>query len=239
MARAASPARYAAAMVLVAFTALFATPAQAQTPPPCDDALWCATMTVGTDSGLLGYSFEGPTMGALTPSREFIYDGATVRVSRIYFEEDFDELYMDFEGSLAGSDYTLQLGELSFSLGDPDSSNSFDISTSDIDWTDGETVTVKLFEGLEGGTLSDDATLSELDFFFFNNNPDDPMDGSDVSDINDFLTPVFAPEITDYTAAIPARFDAILNEGDLDGCGADCFGCNGRIHRERGCIRSC
>ena len=89
---------------------------------------------------------------------------------------------------------------------------AFDISTSDIDWTDGETVTVKLFEGLEGGTLSDDATLSELDFSFFNNNPDDPMNVSDESHIDDFLTPAFNPEITDYTAAIPARYDALLNE---------------------------
>ena len=33
------------------------------------------------------------------------------------------------------------------------------------------------------------------------------MDVSDASDINDFLTPAFAPEITDYTAVIPARYD--------------------------------
>ena len=175
---------------------------------PCD-ALWCATMTVGAVPGEVGFS---DNYGTLTPSREFIYDGATVRVSRIYYEAAFGELYMDFDGSLAGSDYTLQLGELSFSLGDPGSSNSFDISTSDIDWTDGDTVTVKLFEGLEGGTLSDDATLSALVFAFFNNNPDDPLNISDESDIYDFLTPAFAPEITDYTAAIPARFDALNND---------------------------
>ena len=93
----------------------------------------------------------------------------------LYYEPDYDELAMAFVGSLAGSDYTLQLGELSFPLGDPGSSGTFYISTSDIDWTDGETVTVKLFEGLEGGTLSDDATLSGLSFEFFNLNPDDPM----------------------------------------------------------------
>ena len=163
MARAASPARYAAVMVLVAFTALFATPAQAQT-PPCD-ALWCATMTVGTSSGLglEGYSETGPDIGTLTP-RTFTYDDATVRVDAIYYDDDYDELAIEYLGNLGGSDYTLQLGELSLPLADPGSSlgGAFDISTSDIDWTDGETVTVKLFEGLEGGTLSDDATLSAL-----------------------------------------------------------------------------
>ena len=146
---------------------------------PCD-ALWCATMTVGAVPGEVGFSDE--RYGTLTPSREFIYDGATVRVSRIYYEAAFDELYMDFDGSLGGSDYTLQLGELSFPLGDPGSSNSFDISTSDIDWTDGDTVTVKLFEGLEGGTLSDDATLSGLSFEFVNYNPVVPLDATDTVD---------------------------------------------------------
>ena len=107
-------------------------------------------------------------MARSRPADEFTYDGATVKVERIYFDETYDELAMEFRGNLGGSDYTLQLGELSFSLSDPGSSTSFDISTSDIDWTDGDTVTVKLFEGLEGGTLSDDATLSELDFSFFN-----------------------------------------------------------------------
>ena len=203
-------ARGLAALLLAAFAALLALPlqAQAQTPPPCD-ALWCATMTVGAEAGRVGFDHEG--YGTLTPSREFIYDGATVRVSRIYYEAAFNELYMDFDGSLAGSDYTLQLGELSFPLGDPGSSDSFDISTSDIDWTDGETVTVKLFEGLEGGTLSDDATLSELSFEFVNLNPDVPMDETDTVTLRNVIKPRFDPDITEYTATIPARMDILLN----------------------------
>ena len=211
-------ARSLAAVLLATFAALLALPlqAEAQTPPPCD-ALWCATMTVGTSSGLglEGYSETGPDIGTLTP-RTFTYDDATVRVDAIYYDDDYDELAIEYFGNLGGSDYTLQLGELSLPLADPGSSlgGAFDISTSDIDWTDGETVTVKLFEGLEGGTLSDDATLSALPFSFFNNNPDDPMNVTDEREIDDFLTPEFNPAITYYTAAIPARYDALLNEED-------------------------
>ena len=166
------------------------------------DALLCATMTVGTNA--LGYlGFNSNLYGALTPSREFTYNGATVQVDELYFDGDYDELSMYFLGSLAGSDYTLQLGELSFPLGDPGSGTFFEIESSDIDWTVGETVTVKLFEGLEGGPLSDDATLSEIEFAFSNINPDDPTDVSDLSDIHDFLMPPFHPDITYYTAVIP------------------------------------
>ena len=197
-------------MVLVGLAALFATPAQAQT-PPCD-ALWCATMTVGAAGGEVG--FDHDLYGTLTPSREFIYDGATVRVSRIYYEAAFDELYMDFDGSLGDSDYTLQLGELSFPLSDPGSSTSFDISTSDIDWTDGDTVTVKLFEGLEGGTLSDDATLSGLSFEFVNYNPVVPLDATDTVTLRDVIRPRFDPDITEYTATVPARMDVLIPGDD-------------------------
>ena len=183
---------------------------------PCD-AVWCATMTVGTSSGygLSGYSIDSPAIGALAPSREFTYNGATVKVDVVTFEEDIDALYMEFQGNLGGSDYTLQLGELSFLLGDPGSDTYFDISTSDIDWTNGDTVTVKLFEGLEGGTLSDDATLSGLYFEFVNLNPDVPMDVTDTVGLNDVLTPLFDPDITEYTATIPARMDIlrIINIG--------------------------
>ena len=180
------------------------------------DALWCATMTVGAYSGQLGF-YEGD-FGELT-SNEFTYSDETldetIEVAELYYEPAEDLLTFGYFGNLGGSDYTLQLGGLSFAIAGAGADSLFEISTSDIDWTDDDTVTVKLFEGLRGATLSDDATLSELDFSFFNNNPDDPMDNSDESDIDDFLTPAFDPEITYYTAVIPARFDAFLNE--LDG----------------------
>ena len=160
---------------------------------PCD-ALWCATMTVGANAlGWLG--FDKDLYGALTP-REFTYDGATVQVDQIYFDADYDDLTMEFVGSLAGSDYTLVLGDLSFSLSDPGNSTFLEITTDDIDWTVGDTVTVKLFEGLEGGTVSDDATLTSLEFSVTR--------GEDVELVT--LTPAFASGTTEYTAAVGHRF---------------------------------
>ena len=70
--------------------------------------------------GTVGFS-EDDSFGALTPSGDFTYNGATVGVYKLSYEPDYDELVMEFEGDLAGSDYTLQLGELSFPLSDPDS----------------------------------------------------------------------------------------------------------------------
>ena len=111
------------------------------------------------------------------------------------------------------SNYTLKLDDESFILSGTGGFGYFEIPASPT-FANGETVTVKLFEGLEGTTLSDDATLSALFFSFLNNNPDDPMDNSDLSLIDEFLTPAFAPETTDYTAVIPARMDAFVNEED-------------------------
>ena len=161
----------------------------------CDALLKCATMTVGANAlGWLGFDYE--LYGALTPSREFTYDGATVRVSRIYFEADYDNLTMGFDGNLGGSDYTLQLGNLSFSLSDPGTGNALTATTSDIDWTVGDTVTVKLFEGLGGATLSDDATLTSLDF---------SVTRGEESELVT-LTPAFDSATTEYTAVVGHRF---------------------------------
>ena len=163
------------------------------------DALWCATMTVGTSSvyGLSGYSIDNPAIGTLTP-RRFTYDGATVRVNTLAFDDGYDELNLSFFGNLGGSDYTLQLGGLSFTLGDPGSIGFFDISTDDIDWTDGETVTVKLFEGSGGVTLSDDATLTSLVLYAVSRELDEEI----VT-----LTPAFDVSTTEYTAVVGNRFD--------------------------------
>ena len=168
------------------------------TPPTPCDALWCATMTVGTSSvyGLSGYSIDNPAIGTLTP-RRFTYDGATVRVNTLAFDDGYDELNLSFFGNLGGSDYTLQLGGLSFTLGDPGSIGFFDISTDDIDWTDGETVTVKLFEGSGGVTLSDDATLTSLVLY---------ADSIELDEEIVTLTPAFDPETTEYTAVVGNRF---------------------------------
>ena len=77
-------ARGLAALLLAAFAALLALPlqAQAQTPPSCD-ALWCATLTVGQDGSIVGFSTglgTFNTFGTLSPS-QFPYDGATISVN--------------------------------------------------------------------------------------------------------------------------------------------------------------
>ena len=64
-------------------------------------------------------------------------------------------------------------------------------------------MTVKLFEGLGGGTLSDDATLTSLEFSVTR--------GEDVELVT--LTPAFASNTTEYTAAVGHRFsDASVHD---------------------------
>ena len=206
------------AAVLITFAALFALPLQAQAQTPPCDALLCATMTVGQSGSAVGFS-NGASgsfniFGALSPS-QFTYDGGTIGVNTLAFSSDAGDSYLNLEltGSVGSSDYTLKLDDESFILSGTGGFGFFEVSASPT-FANGETVTVKLFEGLEGVTLSDDATLSALFFSFFNNNPDDPLDISDLSNIDEFLTPAFDPEITYYTAVIPARMDAFINETD-------------------------
>ena len=55
---------------------------------------------------------------------------------------------------------------------------------------------VKLFEGSEGGTLSDDATLTSLDFYAITHQDEDLVT----------LTPAFDAGTTEYTAVVDYRF---------------------------------
>ena len=207
-------ARGLAALLLVFFAALLALPLQAQAQTPPCDALWCATLTVGQDGSIVGFS-NGDSgtfniFGALSPS-QFPYDGATIGVNSLVFSSSDGISYLFFEltGSVGSSDYTLKLDDESFILSGTGGFGFFEISASPT-FANGETVTVKLFEGLEGGTLSDDATLSGLSFEFVNLNPDVPMDETDTVTLSDVLTPLFDPDITEYTATIPARMDILL-----------------------------
>ena len=75
------------------------------------DAVWCATLTVGSLGGdFLGYSdiSAGAEYGALTP-RQFDHNSESIRVDRLAFDTDNDELAFYWTGDLGSSNYTLQL----------------------------------------------------------------------------------------------------------------------------------
>ena len=177
---------------------------------PCD-ALWCATMTVGSSGGATGFS-DGTTgsfdaMGSLSPS-QFPFEGATITVKSLAYQgssTDVD-LSLEFTHSILGSsDYTLKLDDESFILSGTGGSGFFDVESLPArpNFADGDTVAVKLFEGSGGGTLSDDATLTSLEFY--------TADGIDEDLVT--LTPAFDAETTAYTAAVANgfRFASIVN----------------------------
>ena len=166
---------------------------------PCD-ALWCATMTAGSVGGAVGYS-DGSVvtffdaMGSLSPS-QFLYEGATITVNSLAYDGSppDTELSLELTGILGNSDYTLELDAESFVLSGPDITGAFYLSARP-SFADGDTVAVKLFEG-SGGALSDDATLTSLEFH--------AGDGLDEEPFT--LTPAFDAGTTEYTAAVGPDF---------------------------------
>ena len=169
-------------------------------PTEACDALWCATMTVGSGGGATGFS-DGTTgsfftIGSLSPS-QFPFEGATITVNSLAFFGDPGDmaLNLEFTGSLGSSDYTLELDDESFILSGTGGSGYFDVDASST-FADGDTVTVKLFEGSGGGTLSDDATLTSLEFYAAVIQDDELVT----------LTPAFDAGTTEYTASVAYRF---------------------------------
>ena len=165
------------------------------------DALWCATMTAGSSGTPVGFS-DGTSgsfnaMGSLSPS-QFRFEGKTVTVHDLVFYGDPGDmaLFMQFTHSiLDSSDYTLELDDESFIFSGTGGSGYFDVTTSPT-FADGDTVAVKLFEGSEGGTLSDDATLTSLEFYAITHQDEDLVT----------LTPAFDAGTTEYTAVVDYRF---------------------------------
>ena len=100
------------------------------------------------------------------------------------------ELSLELTGILGNSVYTLELDAESFVLSGPDIAGDFYLSVSP-SFADGDTVGVKLFEG-SGGALSDDATLTSLEFY------------AAVIDDEELvtLTPAFDAGTTEYTAMV-------------------------------------
>ena len=181
---------------------------------PCD-ALWCATLTVGSSGSTVGFSNGNGSFsifGALSPS-QFPYDGATISVNSLVFYGDPGDfsLSLEFTGSLGSSDYTLELDDESFILSGTGGSGFFEVSASPT-FANGDTVTVKLFEGSGGGTLSDDATLTSLVLYTINLGLDEEL----VT-----LTPAFDSSTTEYTAVVGYRFaDASIRNIERSNSGA-------------------
>ena len=133
-------------------------------------------------------------MGSLSPS-QFLYEGETVTVHTLVFDDDTD-LELEFTHSiLEDSDCTLELDADSFTITGTASSGFLNVTASPT-FVDGDTVAVKLFEGSGGGTLSDDATLTSLEFHA----------GDGTNEELFTLTPAFDAETTEYTAAVGSGF---------------------------------
>ena len=165
------------------------------------DALWCATMTVGSSGGATGFSDgtgEFNAMGSLSPS-QFRFEGAAITMNSLAYAGSSTnvDLSLEFTHSILGSsDYTLELNDESFILSVTGGSGFFDVEglPARPNFANSDTVTVKLYEGVRGG--SDDATLTSLEFW--------EASGEDTELVT--LTPAFDAGTTEYTAAVDYRF---------------------------------
>ena len=167
------------------------------------DALWCATMTAGSNGGATGFS-DGTgsfnAMGSLSPS-QFRFEGAAITMNSLAYEgssTDVD-LTLEFTHSILGSsDYTLELNDESFLLSDTGDFGFFSVEglPARPNFANSDTVTVKLYEGVRGVTLSDDATLTSLEFYAITHQDEELVT----------LTPAFDAGTTEYTAVVDYRF---------------------------------
>ena len=168
------------------------------------DALWCATMTAGSSGGATGFS-DGTTspfnaMGSLSPS-QFRFEGAAITMNSLAYagsSTDVD-LTLEFTHSILGSsDYTLELNDESFLLSDTGDFGYFSVEglPARPNFANSDTVTVKLYEGVRGVTLSDDATLTSLEFYAITHQDEELVT----------LTPAFDAGTTEYTAVVDYRF---------------------------------
>ena len=179
-------------------------------PTPDPNAIWTANLTVGSSLGggeFLGYdrTIAGAAYGALTP-RQFNHSNR-IRVDRLAFLKTHNDIDFQFTGDLGSSTYTLQLDDVHLVVLAPGNDGFLTLDTSDIDWAVGEIVTVKLFEGLVGVSVSDDATLSSLDLVIENSN-----DTSESFLLSEFLTPAFDPAIRSYSAVVPVGVDTFTDD---------------------------
>ena len=133
-------------LLLTASLSLFTAPAQAQ--EDCD-AIWCATLTVGVDSGISTIrGFDTNSYGALSPNT-FTHNSQTVTVNKLIYDGDFCDFIFDFDpgGSLRGQDYTLEFGSKTVTIPNPGNKGLIEINVPSgqrPSWSNGETVSIKL-----------------------------------------------------------------------------------------------
>ena len=166
-----------------------------------DPLLWSATMTVGSSGDTVGFSdgFTGSfnAIGSLSPS-QFSVDGEIITMNSLIIFDDHGDigLSLEFTHSILGnSDYTLELDDESFILSGTGGFGFFDADASST-FADGDTVAVKLFEGSGGGALSDDATLTSLDFYVISGENEELVT----------LTPAFHKDTIEYEAGVDYQF---------------------------------
>ena len=165
------------------------------------DALWCANMIAGSSGDTTGFS-DGFTqsfnaIGSLSPS-QFSVDGEIITMNSLIIFDDHGDigLSLEFTHSILGnSDYTLELDDESFILSGTGGFGFFDADASST-FADGDTVAVKLFEGSGGGALSDDATLTSLDFYVISGENEELVT----------LTPAFHKDTIEYEAGVDYQF---------------------------------
>ena len=159
-------------------------------------------MTVGsseTQLGLVTALLVAPfnAIGSLSPS-QFSVDGEIITMNSLIIFDDHGDigLSLEFTHSILGnSDYTLALDDESFILSGTGGSGFFDADASST-FADGDTVAVKLFEGSGGGALSDDATLTSLDFYVISGENEELVT----------LTPAFHKDTIEYEAGVDYQF---------------------------------
>ena len=147
--------RLLAGSLLVMLSALFATPAQAQS--HCDatdpDELWCATLTVGSGGGNTGFNNLGlpPYYGSLTPS-SFTYKSATITPGHLEYT-GAGLLVVNLTGSsVPGWEHDLVLefgsGTTKKTFRIETSSTALNINTtfsdSGLSWSDNDRIPVKI-----------------------------------------------------------------------------------------------
>ena len=172
---------------------------EASAPPADPNAIWTANLTVGSGGGTLGDpSFgyhRGNSFGALAP-RAFTYNSSTVTVEEFAYNpippspELPARTIMDFTGTLAGGDYVLHLGAMSFPFSYDAITTDLRIGVGSLDWNVGDVVLVKL------GRPPNDATLSALGL--------EDGDGATVS-----LSPGFNRTTDSYTALVSDDVDEV------------------------------
>ena len=131
--------------------------AQADCMTAVDGELWCATLTVGTDT-VLGNTIYGYNLlssrGSLSPAT-FTYRSATVGVSTLQYVDETNKSSLGFnvvwtggtlpsDGLLGLGTFMLHVGSETFTIEDPGTTVDFLFADHGLSWSDGDTVTVRL-----------------------------------------------------------------------------------------------